>query len=597
MKSAKVKHLANGLKVCFIPVEGAKSAEVRLLFNAGFQYFDTQTYHLPHLLEHLLLSMGGVPGGEDKLLNELQLFGANTNASTENEYVTVYLSGSAKNIAEAYGSLHASVFGLALTEEIFVKEKQVVLRELHEKYDGLLPRITDYLLHKSYPDLLPETWSVQFDYVDAITMDQVMQAYKSFIRPDNATLVIAGPSTIDVEQILRTASSAVAQDDQPLKQSTQKYIDHPSTIEPVALDTGRNSSLLLLFAPDIAKDRPSAERAAGNLAMLMLFDLPSARLPKYLRDQGYVYDLVSEPVIFKDRIMALLQVFVETDRAHNAGIDMMSILYKYALGDVTKDEVESAKRFIISNLENSEDTPADMIEWYLPDILNDRPLTSIEDEVALIEKLTVADVVEQIQTYLVKAPYSGAIIARDAASWAEHFTKAVDQLRAAETTDAVDSILAEQVKIIQNERDNAPEFIGYFWVVYYFAAFASMMACIVVPFLKPTGYSHYVSASGLSGHLLVWIGAVVGFFALAGSLGYVKGKRSKLAGRFMIAAQGIAASIYLYGFFAYLGGFHSLQTAHPQSLFGLLPLAYSLLLAPFAVVGLVLRLISLKMEK
>ncbi len=218
--------LPNGLHVILHKDNTTPIVAVSVLYHVGSKNEDPNRTGFAHFFEHLLFEGSeNIKRGEfDKYLANA---GANNNANTTNDRTFYYevLPSNQLELGlwmESERMLHAKI------EQIGVDtQREVVKEEKRQRYDNqpygtILPEIMThaYKVH-------PYQWTTigSLDHLNAASLDEFIQFYKTFYVPENATLSIAGD--IDIEQT--KASVAKYFKDIP---RGGKTIPRPTIVEP-----------------------------------------------------------------------------------------------------------------------------------------------------------------------------------------------------------------------------------------------------------------------------------------------------------------------------------------------------------------------------
>lgn len=189
--------LDNGLKVIFHIDRSDPVTAVALTAHVGSAREKEGRTGFAHLFEHLLFleSENLGKGGLDAMSARIGGSGANGSTSRDrtNYYQTVPKDALEKMIwAEAD---KIGYFINTVTDPVLAKEKQVVKNEKRQSNDNQPYGHTFYVIGKAlYPEGHPYNWQVigSLEDLDAATLDDVKEFYRSWYTPNNVTLVIAG---------------------------------------------------------------------------------------------------------------------------------------------------------------------------------------------------------------------------------------------------------------------------------------------------------------------------------------------------------------------------------------------------------------------
>ncbi|MEQ9317468.1 MAG: insulinase family protein, partial [Henriciella sp.] len=195
--------LENGLDVIFHVDRSDPVVAVSLTAHVGSSREKPGRTGFAHLFEHLLFleSENLGPGGLDKL--SARIGGSGANGSTSRDR-TDYLQTVPNDALEKMLWAEADKLGWfinTVTEPVLAKEKQVVKNEKRQSYDNRPYGHTFYVMHKAlYPESHPYNWQVIGSLADlqAATLEDVKDFYRTWYTPNNVTLVVAGD--FDTEQ-------------------------------------------------------------------------------------------------------------------------------------------------------------------------------------------------------------------------------------------------------------------------------------------------------------------------------------------------------------------------------------------------------------
>ncbi len=230
--------LPNGLKLILIPND-KKTKKKNYYINYGVHYGALNNEFVPlhknkmktypagiaHFLEHKLFEM------EDGT-NPFSFYsesGTYVNAYTSYKATSFVLSGSKKleeNLSYLFKVVHSPYF----TDENVSKEQGIIAEEIHMRHDD-----PDYLvyqmLNRNLYHKLPYNLSVlgTTDSIAKITKEYLYECYRTFYRPSNMFLVIAG--CFDKEKVYQLVTSEMAKlKDLPTDKIVCKSYKEPLTV-------------------------------------------------------------------------------------------------------------------------------------------------------------------------------------------------------------------------------------------------------------------------------------------------------------------------------------------------------------------------------
>jgi zinc protease len=186
--------LPNGLKVVLSRDTTAPTAVVAVYYNIGFRNEPKDRTGFAHLFEHMMFQ-GSANLGKMEFIRLVESNGGFLNGSTRFDF-TNYFQVIPANVLETVLWAEADrMRGLAIGPENLKNQQEVVKNEvrvnvLNQPYGSFpwidLPMAANenwYNAHNFYGDL---------EHLDAATLDDVRQFFKTFYAPNNAALVVTG---------------------------------------------------------------------------------------------------------------------------------------------------------------------------------------------------------------------------------------------------------------------------------------------------------------------------------------------------------------------------------------------------------------------
>lgn len=194
MENIVVKELNNGLKLAVWEDHNCNVVELRIYVKTGSVY--EQEYPgagISHFLEHVTAE-GPTLKKSKKEVDELMMrFGNAFNAYTSKDHTCYYITTTNEFYKEALELLGELVFENKITEEAFLREKGVILREIEksmEEPDSYIHRMTSENLYKVHPAGFPVIgYNVLFE---KITLSDLKGYYIKKYVPNNAVVVVGG---------------------------------------------------------------------------------------------------------------------------------------------------------------------------------------------------------------------------------------------------------------------------------------------------------------------------------------------------------------------------------------------------------------------
>ncbi len=188
--------LDNGLSVVLHEDRSDPIAAVAVLYHVGSNREEVGRTGFAHLFEHMMFQ-SSQHVGEDQFFQKIQDAGGMLNGGTSSDQ-TIYFEIVPKNALEMSLWLEADRLGYLLptvTQEAFVNQQAVVQNEKRQGVDNRPYGHTNYVIDKLlFPESHPYNWQVigSFEDLANASVEDVRNFFRTWYRPNNATLVVAG---------------------------------------------------------------------------------------------------------------------------------------------------------------------------------------------------------------------------------------------------------------------------------------------------------------------------------------------------------------------------------------------------------------------
>ncbi len=194
-----IRHYKNGPWVIIKPREDTEVVSLQVWFKVGSVYERENERGIAHFLEHMLFNGNDKYAyGEAEAL--IESLGGYINAATSKEYTYYYVNIAAPYWKEALDVLFHLTMRATLEEKMIEKEKPIVLEELYRAKDNPTTQLW-WTFEKEVYKVSPFRHPI-IGYERTIknfTRPMLLEFYKSFYQPRNATVVVVGK--IDPEEV------------------------------------------------------------------------------------------------------------------------------------------------------------------------------------------------------------------------------------------------------------------------------------------------------------------------------------------------------------------------------------------------------------
>ena len=205
LQTYELEHLGNGLTVICAPMPAVRSVSMGLYLQAGSRYERAEETGICHFLEHMLFK--GCRGWPTALeiANEIEGRGGYLNASTGQEYTSVWVKIGARHWLRGLELVASMVQHPLLAADEVERERGVIIdeidmyRDLPEDYVSLL---SGQALWGDHP--LGREVAGEKETVAAITAEMLRAYHRRAYRPAGAVLALAG--AIDPAEVRATVA-------------------------------------------------------------------------------------------------------------------------------------------------------------------------------------------------------------------------------------------------------------------------------------------------------------------------------------------------------------------------------------------------------
>lgn len=394
--------LSNGLTVLTKEVHTAPVVSVQVWYRVGSRNEVPGINGISHQLEHLLFK-----GTQARPIQFGRLFsalGSESNAFTSYDE-TAYYGTVERSKLGALMTLEADrMQNTVIGAEQLKSEKRVVISELQGYENSPSFRLGRVVMKAAFPNS-PYGASVGGSKTDVekFTLEQVKDHYKTYYRPENATLVVAGDfKTADALKLATQTFGKVPRGAKPLALASitpAVKASQPKPKEPIVLKQPGSNALLNAVYPLPNVNHPDVP--AIDLMDAVLTGGRSSRLYQNLVETG----LSSSVGAYAAQMIDLGWYNISAIAAAGQPLSRVETALQQSLANirqkpVTAEELERAKsQFRASLILGNQDISSQATQLgYNQTVAGD--YRYIDRYLAAMERVTPADILRVAQTYL-----------------------------------------------------------------------------------------------------------------------------------------------------------------------------------------------------
>ncbi len=378
--------LPNGLTVLYYPIK-AKTLTCEVMVKVGSNDESEGERGISHMIEHLLFE--GTPKRPTgrAIANEIERVGGEFNAYTTAVRTNYHIKVLKKQFALAADVLSDILFNPLFLEKAFVRERNVVLKEIDMLYDN--PRYYQWILlqqtlFKKHPIKNPVYGDRK--QILRLTIDDVRKYYAKYYRPENMVLSLVG----DVSNWKQVISKYFGK-----SFDSQKKRLHKIHTEPKQKRSNLKKHKREVINTQIVVGYSTVSRKHKDSYVLDVIDGilgrgQSGRIFTELREnRGLAYDVGTHHVSDIDFGYFALYASVDKKNIAIARKVMKEELAK--LQSITTKDLDEAKRFVEGNfyinLESTQQIADQLLVWE-----HIKGADELDNYVTHVRKVTIKDI-------------------------------------------------------------------------------------------------------------------------------------------------------------------------------------------------------------
>ena len=381
-KSAKFpelerEKLSNGLNIVLAKRTGVPTVVMNLMVNAGYKTDYLSSPGTASLAMNLM-DEGTKSMNSLQISEKLELLGANLYTSSSQDNSNVYLNTLKQSLDASIDVFAEVVLNPSFPQKEFdrLKTEQInnIKKEKSQPFSMALRVMNKYLYGEGHPYSNPYTGTGYEETVQKLTRDEVVDFYETWIKPNNATLVVTGDVDMkDLKAKLEKTLGKWKKKDVPTVVFTKPNINSKNTL--YLMDRPESQQSIIIAGHLTEKYGDVSEIALEQMMSILGGDFTSRINMNLREDKHWSYGAGGFVMGTKQERPFLVYTSVQTDKS----AESVSELRKEISGFVTDhpataEEVEKVKTNQILSLPGQWETNAsvnnsvvNMVNYNLPD--------------------------------------------------------------------------------------------------------------------------------------------------------------------------------------------------------------------------------------
>jgi len=403
----RVHALPGGARLVIEPMPERHSTSVVLMFAGGSRLEEDRLAGVSHFIEHLCFKGTRRRPSSKEIADAIEGVGGFINASTDKELTAYWARVPSEHMELGLDVLFDIVANSRLDAADIERERMVILDELRMYRDqpqDYVQNLFEELVWPGHP--LGRDIAGTEESVSRLTRDEILEYADAHYRLPN--LVVGAAGSLEETETVRSVTAALAlrSDLDGVGPATPPpALDHPHVqVRHVKTEQAH----ICLGARAMSYLHP--DRYALDLMNTVLGEGMSARLFLNIRERlGLAYDVHS--FTQKHRDTGYLGVYIGVDPGKAVDAVNAAMVELRAMGEreVAPDELVRAKEFTKGRLRLELETTNGVAFWLTYQELLLGQINTVEEELALVEAVTAADV-KRVAEDVLAGPIQMAVI-------------------------------------------------------------------------------------------------------------------------------------------------------------------------------------------
>ncbi len=407
--------LSGGARLVVESMPERQSTSVVLMFGAGSRLEDDRLAGVSHFIEHLYFKGTKRRPSSKEIADAIEGVGGFINASTDKELTAYWARVPSEHMELGLDVLFDIIANSKLDPADIERERIVILDELRMYQDqpqDLVQNLFEELIWPGHP--LGRDIAGTEESVTRLTRDEILEYADAHYRLPN--LVIGAAGMLD-----ENATLAVVRDQLSLRADPDGAlaVAEPAPLEsPHVLVRRRETEQAHICLGVRAFSYTHPDRYALDLLNTVLGEGMSSRLFLNIRERlALAYDVHSFTQKHRDTGYLGVYIGVDPKKAVDAVNAAMAELRSLSESEVLPDELARAKEFTKGRLRLELETTNGVAFWLTYQELLLGEIKTIDEELALVEAVTAADM-KRVAREVLNGPVQMSVIgpfARDSA--------------------------------------------------------------------------------------------------------------------------------------------------------------------------------------
>ncbi len=412
--------LANGLRIVTADLADARSLTANIMVGVGSRYENFKVNGgVSHFLEHLLFKGTAKYPSAEIIAEAVDAVGGYNNAYTTEDLTSYYIKVPAQHGQLALDILADMIRSPLIKAEEVDRERGVIVEEMNVWRDDPARFVSTLIPELIYPNNpLGRDIIGTEEVVNRIPAADIRAYQQQYYRPNNVVVAVAGRVDHDavVEQ-MKAALGDLATQEHPAAMAVGEALAPELTVTQAKPTAQAHFIVGTRAYAYNDPDNPAARVLAAILGRGM-----SSRLFSNVRErQGLAYTIFAEVNNYVDTGFFHVYAGVNLDKIPQAITSVLHELERIRQEPVEISELRKAQQQLRAGLEMSLESNGSVADRLATQLLLLGKIKSIDQIIAEVEAVTVADIQRVAGAMLAPKRLRLAMIAPEPEAAAEHF--------------------------------------------------------------------------------------------------------------------------------------------------------------------------------
>lgn len=390
MQKPKIKKLANGLRVLFVPMPDQRTATALVLVEAGSKYETKDKNGISHFLEHMCFKGTTHRPNQQTIARELDSLGAEFNAFTGHEYIGYYVKTASGYLPQTLDLLSDIYIHSLFNPKDIEQEKGAIVGEINMYEDVPMRKVSHLFMRLLYGDQ-PVGWEIAGpkELVTTFTREDILAYRKMHYIPEATIVVVAGK--FDERKTIQLISKQFSILENGKKSDKLKVRDEQAKPALLLHHKALDQTHLVLGVrsfPLPHRDYP----VLGVMAALLGSGMSSRLFQKVRTEMGLGYYVHASNESFTDHGIFSASAGVVNERAEEAVRAILNEFKELKNNVVGEGELKKVKDMLAGRLVLGLESSDELSEFYgFQEILR-KKLLAPEEVIARMRKVTASDI-------------------------------------------------------------------------------------------------------------------------------------------------------------------------------------------------------------